>query len=136
MEIFKLNVSGGGILVVIIALVDKKPILMVLDTGASHSILDINWAQKNLPKKEIIVLPDAGSGMGSTFDVYKAKVASFNIGEKTLTSRTFMLTDLGTINSAYDKEGFDPVYGMLGGDILNEFGVIIDYGKMKLKFKK
>lgn len=130
----KLSLSDGGIHLILSAFVDDKPIRMVLDTGASHSVLDFGWAEKNLPDNEIIAIEEPAYGIGSSVEVHKAEVSSFKIGELNLKNRLFALIDFAAINTVYDREGLDEVQGILGGDILDEFGAVIDYGKYGLKF--
>ena len=130
----KLSLSDGGVHIIISAFVDDKPIRMVLDTGASHSVLDFNWAEQNLPDNEIIAIEEPAYGIGSSVEVHKAEVSSFKIGELDLKNRLFALINFDAINSVYDREGFEEVQGILGGDVLDEFDAVIDYGKYELKF--
>ena len=133
-QLKKLILSDGGIHIVLSAFVDDKPIRMVLDTGASHSVLDFSWAEQNLPDNEIIAVEDPAYGIGSSVEVHKAEVSSFKIGELNLKNRLFALIDFDAINTVYDREGLDEVQGILGGDVLDEYGAVIDYGKSELKF--
>jgi len=130
----KLTLSDGGIHILLSALVDNKPISMVLDTGASHSVLDFSWAEENLPDNEIIAVEDPAYGIGSSVKVHKAEVSSFKIGDLNLKNRLFALIDFSAINSVYDREGLEEVQGILGGDVLDEFSGVIDYGSFVLKF--
>lgn len=129
----KLTLSDGGVHLIILAFVDDKTIRMVLDTGASHSVLDFSWAEQNLPDNEIIAVEDPAYGIGSSVEVHKAEVSSFKIGDLNLNNRLFALIDFNAINSVYDREGLEEVQGILGGDVLSEFEAVIDYGKYELK---
>ncbi len=51
-ELHKTTLSDGGVHLLLLGLVDGKPLRFVLDTGASHSVLDIQWARKNLDEDE------------------------------------------------------------------------------------
>ena len=135
-ELIKLTLSDGGVHIIISAFVDDKPIRMVLDTGASHSVLDFSWAEQNLPDNEIIAIEEPAYGIGSSVEVHKAEVSSFKVGELNLKNRLFALIDFDAINTVYDREGLDEVQGILGGDVLDEFGAVIDYGKYEMKLGK
>ena len=130
----KLTLSDGGVHIILSAFVDDKPIRMVLDTGASHSVLNFGWAEQNLPNNEIIKVKDPAYGIGSSVKVHKAVVSSFKIGELNLKNRLFALIDFDAINSVYEREGLEKVQGILGGDVLDEFGAVIDFKKYNLKF--
>jgi hypothetical protein len=129
----KITLSDGGVHLIIKAFIDKKSIRMVVDTGASHSVLDVNWAKENLSDNEIILIEDPAYGIGSSVEVHKAEVTSFKIGKLNLENRLMALINFDPINSVYDREGLDEVQGILGGDVLAEFDGVIDYGKMKIK---
>ena len=132
----KLTLSDGGVHIILKTFVDDKPIRMVLDTGASHSVLDFNWAEQNLPDNEIIAIEEPAYGIGSSVEVHKAEVSSFKIGNLNLENRLFALIDFDAINTVYDREGLEEVQGILGGDVLDEFGGVIDYKKYELKLGK
>ena len=128
--------SDGGVHMIITAEIDGKPVRMVLDTGASHSVIDVMWARENLPPDEIETVEDPAYGIGTSVEVHKAKVASLVIGELQMEDRWLALIDFASINSVYNREGLDEVQGILGGDILEEFEAIIDYGSGSLTFAK
>jgi hypothetical protein len=125
----KISLSDGGVHLIVKAFIDEKPIRMVLDTGASHSVLDVNWAKENLPDNEIKLVEDPAYGIGSSVEVHKADVSSFTIGKLKLENRLVALIDFDPINAVYKREGLDKVQGILGGDIMAEFGGVIDYRK-------
>ena len=132
----KLTLSDGGVHLILSAFVDNKPIRMVLDTGASHSVLDVSWAKEHLPEHEIKQVEDPAYGIGSSVEVHRAVVSSFKIGRLNLKNRMVALIDFNPINSVYDREGLEEVQGILGGDILAEFHGVIDYGKYLLKLNR
>jgi len=132
----KITLSDGGVHLIVKAFVDKKPIRMVLDTGASHTVIDVTWAKENLPEKEIKAVEDPAYGIGSSVEVHKAEVSSFKIGKLNLENRLVALIDFDPINTVYDREGLEEVKGILGGDVLAEYDAVIDYGKNSLKLKK
>ena len=86
-----------------------------------------------MPDNEIIAIEEPAYGIGSSVEVHKAEVSSFKIGELNLKNRLFALIDFDAINTVYDREGLDEVQGILGGDVLDEFGAVIDYGKYEMK---
>ena len=56
------QLSDGGIHIIVKGQVDSIAIRMVLDTGASHSVLDLNWVKNNLSHSEIEAIDDPAHG--------------------------------------------------------------------------
>lgn len=133
-ELHKTNLSDGGIHILLIGKVEGTDLRFVLDTGASHTVLDINWARENLSEDEIKLASEPAHGIGSPVEVHKAELASFEIGDLIIKEHSIPLIDFNSINGIYQREGIEEVQGILGGDILLEYNAIIDYSKMKLEF--
>ena len=130
-----IKLSDGGMHILLKIVVDKQELRFVLDTGASHSVMDIEWAKNNLSEDEINRMDDPAQGIGSSVEVHKAIVSEIKIGELELKDKTIALIDFSAINSIYAKEGLEEVQGILGGDILFDYSAIIDYAKMELTFQ-
>lgn len=130
-----IKLSDGGVHLLLDVIVDGQLLLFVLDTGASHSVMDTEWAKSNLSEDEINRMEDPAQGIGSSVEVHKATLSALKLGELELTDRTIALIDFGPINSIYKKEGLSAVTGILGGDILFDHAAIIDYAKMELRFQ-
>lgn len=133
-ELHKTTLSDGGVHLLLLGLVDGKPLRFVLDTGASHSVLDIQWARKNLDEDEINLVSDPAHGIGNPVEVHKAIVSSFELGQLKINDHSIPLIDFNSINAVYANEGIDEVQGIVGGDILMENKAVIDYEKMELRF--
>ena len=129
------KLSDGGVHILLEVNVDGQELKFVLDTGASHSVMDIEWAKANLSEDEINRMDDPAQGIGSSVEVHKANVSELIIGDLKLTKRAIALIDFNPINSIYEKEGLEEVKGILGGDILFDYSANIDYAKMELTFQ-
>ena len=130
----KTSLSDGGVHILLLGKVDGKELRFVLDTGASHSVLDVKWARLNLSEDEINLVSDPAHGIGAPVDVHKALVSSFVLGELSIENHSIPLIDFQSINSVYANEGVAEVQGIVGGDILMGHNAIIDYHKMELSF--
>ncbi len=128
----KAQLSDGGIHILINARIDAIPIRMVLDTGASHSVLDLNWVKNNLSHDEIEAIDDPAHGIGASLEVHKIVVAEFELDTLKIHNHNMALIDFTSINGVYVREGFDEVQGILGGDVLFKYKAIIDYSTMGL----
>ena len=61
---------------------------------------------------------------------------SIKIGSFKLKNFEAAVLDLSTINQAYISLNLPPIIGVIGGDILQSFDAIINYGKLQLKLFK
>lgn len=128
------KLSDGGVHILLSCKVDGFPLRFVLDTGASHTVLDTEWAKDNLSDMEINRVEDPAQGIGSSVEVHKAVVSELIIGDFSMKNKSIALIDFSSINAVYDREGLEAVHGILGGDILFDYKAIIDYDEMELHF--
>jgi len=129
------ELSDGGIHLSLKVEIDSMELRFVLDTGASHSVLDVDWARENLPKHEINLIDDPAQGIGSAVEVHRAIVSEMKIADLIIKDRMLAMINFHSINSVYEREGLEKVHGILGGDILHEFEAMIDYKKMSIIFQ-
>jgi hypothetical protein len=129
------ELSDGGIHLSLHVEIDSIKLRFVLDTGASHSVLDVEWAKENLPKNEINLIDDPAQGIGSSVEVHKAVVSEMKIADLTIKDKMLAMINFDGINSVYEREGIEKVHGILGGDILHEYDAIIDYKEMSIVFQ-
>jgi len=105
---------------------------MVLDTGASKTVFDKATIEAlatiTLEKTETL-----SSGLGTNeMESYKISIPEFQIGELICRNYQAAVLDLSAIHFAYQQMGLPQVIGVLGGDILYQYGGIIDYKKLQL----
>lgn len=108
---------------------------MVLDTGASKTVLDRNTLlSSGIEEHYLIATNILSSGLG-TNEMQSAmfKLPYLKIGEWQSKNFEVAVLDLSTINYAYSQINAEPVVGVLGGDILNQYGAIINYKNKTLK---
>lgn len=109
---------------------------MVIDTGASKTVLDKNFVddyqKSDQPESEI---KSRGLGQGS-IDTELAKINSFQIGELRIESFSCAMIDLSGINEMYLQYCNREICGLLGSDFLLKHKGIIDYGKRILKLRR
>lgn len=131
----RIYLSDGGVHILLNVHVDRVELRFVLDTGASHSVLDIQWAKNHLSEDEINRIDDPAHGIGAAVEVHKAIIAEIKIGDLIIQERMVALIDFRAINTVYEKENLGVVHGILGGDILNDYAALIDYSKLELNFQ-
>jgi hypothetical protein len=112
-----------------------KPFILVLDTGASKTAFD---QATLLHENTIITISDRlSTGLGTNSMASSATMINdLYIGGLLIDEFEVAVLDLSTINIAYRQLGHPEVLGVLGGDILMKYKVVIDYGKQVLRLKK
>ncbi|WP_419801076.1 aspartyl protease family protein [Mucilaginibacter sp.] len=131
-----LDLNGNGFhLLVNIKLFNKK-FKLVVDTGASKTAFDKTLLLELIHEKEL-KSGHLTTGLGTNnMESFTAEIADLYIGKFHVPQLEVAVLDLSAINIAYQKLEIAPVLGVLGGDVLVEFGAVIDYGKGKLSLKR
>ena len=127
--------TNGGALVFVDVYFDDRLARMLLDTGASNTVLD-----------KAFVEPGPHSA-GHTEQVYTATsttteavikyqvLDSIRIGSDAFKMADITAIDLSEQNRTFAGSGLPAIDGILGNDVLVAHDAVIDIGKGKLKFK-
>jgi hypothetical protein len=110
--------------------VNGKAARMIIDTGASNTVFDVNMADeydllvKSIPSGEKAV------GLGSSqLETNMATKVSFKAGEMEFNKFSFVLLDLEIINDTFKKMGIGRIEGIIGTDLLLMCKATINYRK-------
>lgn len=107
---------------------------MVLDTGASKSVLDLNWVQNYL-KKPVEFEDESSVGLGGdNLRSFSTIMDCIKVGGLELKTEKIAVIDLGYVIESYKGLGLPEIKGILGGDILKKYGATIDYKNLELTF--
>ncbi len=113
--------------------VNGKKAVMILDTGASRSVFDETRIASFIGEINIEDHNRLSSGLGTnTMTSKKVVLKKIQLGELILKEYQATILDLQHVNESYLKLELDPVDGVLGGDILNDYKAVIDYAKKEL----
>ncbi len=106
---------------------------MVLDTGASRTVLDKTEIRR-LVKEEIHELEGKKSaGLGTTdMKTHAAKIKRMKIDSLVLEDMEVLVLDLSILNHSYQQIGHGKVAGVMGSDLLVKLRAKIDIGKNRL----
>ncbi|QBR12812.1 MULTISPECIES: aspartyl protease family protein [unclassified Sphingobacterium] len=131
-EVIKLQADGYHIITEV-ELYDRK-FKLVIDTGASKTVLDKTTLLNSGIQEEHFETTDIlSTGLGTnSMESFMLTIPEFKMKEWSIKNFTTAVLDLSSINYAYEQIGIDPVIGVLGGDILKEYGGMIDYKKNQL----
>ena len=120
------------------AKINSKTLNMLIDTGASKTIFDINRIKKFIRKgKEPFQTLDChSSGLGTnTMSSNITKVKKFTIGNIVINDFNLILLDLSHVNQSYKMMELQPIDGVLGSDLMMKYQAVIDYKLLQLKLK-
>lgn len=135
-EILTLQQDGYHI-ILHIELLEKK-FKMVLDTGASKTVLDrTTLLEAGIDEQKLIETSILSSGLGTNEMQSAIFILPYlRIGDWQCKKFEVAVLDLSTINYAYSQINADPVVGVIGGDILNRYGAVINYKKKTLQLNE
>lgn len=135
----KIKIDAMGCHLLVNVKINSKKLTLVLDTGASQTVLDYETAN-SFTKNTAEQLHDASStGVGGEpLQSHILEVEKFKIGELVIRNKLFVLLDLQHVNAQYELMKKPKIHGVLGGDILNTYHALVDYkkGTLTLSFKK
>jgi predicted aspartyl protease len=132
-ELHVANIREDGYHVFVYISVNGQYTRMLLDTGASRTVFDINWLREVHADIEMEENEDKATGLGSSevenFIVFLDEV---RISQCTLTNYQVGALNLEHVNLSYQYMGLPSIGGVLGSDILVHFNAVIDLGKAKM----
>lgn len=133
LQVLKLEKEGYHILVEVEVLGSLQR--MVVDTGASKTVLDRDTlVQHGVSESEFINSDLLSSGLGTNemkSETYT--LHNFKIGQWESSIIEVAILDLSSINFAYKQMNLAPIVGVLGGDILLNYGAVINYKQKTLR---
>ena len=117
--------------------IEKIPVHLVIDTGASHSCFDLNFIKFLNQNAHITDNDGMNVGVGSSdFESKITVIQNFKVGNLKIKDYKVVLIDLENINMAYRSIKLPEVHGIIGGDFLAKHCALIDYHEKKLTLWK
>lgn len=121
-------IEGSGCHLLVEAAIDETKVRLVVDTGASRTVVDSNFFKELNPdlilKEEEEKSIDVGSNQ---LDSFLVEVENFSLSAYRLSNVQLALMDLSNVSLTYENLGMGEVHGVLGGDMLQEGKALIDY---------
>ncbi len=133
-----LTLQDDGFHLLLEVIVFGKPFKAVLDTGASKTVFDKATVEAYLHDDMILQHSDMlSTGLGTTsMPSFILQVPDLQLGNLHLKQYEVAVLDLSSINFAYQQLDIEPVIGVIGSDILTQYGGVIDYRKFRLKLRE
>lgn len=131
-----LSIEGDGFHLLLEVLLNGRPGLMLIDTGASRTVFDKERIRRFIPGAVLIPADKTSTGLGTdSMEGHLVHLDLLGIGELKIRDREVVLLELMHVNTSYEKIGLMAIDGVLGSDLLNEFKAVIDYGKKELSLE-
>lgn len=109
-------------------LINGKNALIIIDTGASRSVFDETRIIDFIGHNNLSEHDKLSSGLGTnTMTSKKVVLDTLNLNGLVLNHYEATILNLHHVNQSYQKIGLNPIDGILGGDILNDYHAVIDY---------
>lgn len=105
---------------------NKKPYLLLLDTGATHNVIDTNIIDeldKKFIRKDSIELQGINSNDNEYMEIYRIR---FDDQQNSFTD-DFIAMDLNETFSDTKDEIGEPVIGILGVGFLSKYALTLDF---------
>ncbi len=106
---------------------------LMLDTGASHSLLLDMDSHPELKLPEKVVRANLGRGLGGDINGYIGRIRSIEFGKYSFDNVITSWPDRGSFANILRRTGRQ---GTLGGGLLSRFTVVIDYFNGNLYYRK
>ncbi|MBK9048813.1 MAG: retropepsin-like domain-containing protein [Bacteroidetes bacterium] len=131
-----LRIDKQGAQLAVTGKIKRKSVNLILDTGASQTVFDINRISAFIGHGEFEKVESLSSGLGtSTMESHLVYVPGFKIGDLEIANEKMVLLDLSHVNQSYEILKLKPVDGVIGGDLLKRYEAIIDDSKNTLVLK-
>ena len=113
--------------------VNGKRCRFLIDTGASHTVVDKTYFEKYFGKKSLKTVKQATTGLhSSTTESYFGKIKEMKIGSTLTKNYIAAAVDLSHVNNTYKSLKKRSIQGILGSDLMLKYKMTIDYGELKL----
>ncbi|HNQ61681.1 MAG TPA: aspartyl protease family protein [Bacteroidia bacterium] len=128
-----LDIEEDGFHLLIEAKIGGKVALLLIDSGASRTVFDINRIKVFTADQWFEPHDKLSTGLGTnTMVTHTTELSDLEIGELSLPGFKAVLLDLGHVNESYLKLNLHPIDGVLGSDVLLKYKAVIDYGRREL----
>ncbi len=131
-----IDLKGDGFHMSINVKINGHEILLLLDTGASRTVFDINRIYHYVNDTTFQLNEQMSTGLGTnSMESNIFEMESFVLGDMQLRNYLTVAIDMKHINDTYKLLDMEPIDGVLGGDILKDFDAKIDYKSLTLSLK-
>ena len=129
-----LDIEGEGFHIMVEGTIHGKEAHFLIDTGASRSVFDPKTIASFIDGIVFEKKEGMTAGVGSS-DLESATfvIDVFSIGEMEITDYEGVALDLDNVHELYAKLGLPHIDGIVGGDLLKRYKMVIKYKGKKLR---
>ena len=125
---------GDGCHPFVNALVNGTEARLLIDTGASKTVLDKTFLLSLEPKVNLKQSEQLSTGLGAgNLPSEYAQNLKIEIGDWTVDETSVAVLDLYHVNETYKSIDLPILHGVIGGDLLLSHQAVINYKKAELK---
>jgi hypothetical protein len=136
LKVTLLNIDDDGYHLSIKAKINGKTAHLIVDTGASRTVFDLNRMEKFVKPHHLQENGRLSTGLGTnTMKSQVSELKKVELGTIAIAGYKAIFLDLSHINVSYVNAGLNPIDGVVGSDILHDHKAIIDYDRMELVLK-
>jgi hypothetical protein len=113
--------------------INGQKVFMLLDTGASRTVFDMETIKKIHSGIKLEENEDRATGLGTnTVENFIAVIDKLQIGTIEINDYETGVLDLTHVNDSYHKIDIPAIAGVLGSDVLMNYNAVINYSKKTL----
>lgn len=133
-----IEIDKGNFHVFVNLKINKISCRMLLDTGASKTVMDTERVHAFLSAKDQVQSHHTKSvGLGaSELDTYVATLRNWEMNKFLLRKFEVAILPIAHVNTTYQSINLAPIDGVLGSDFLVKYRAIINYKKQLMKLEK
>ena len=132
----KVEVEGGGLHLWLKAEINDVPVRLVVDTGASRTVLDSSFVD-SLDRTRVMANVEPAFGVqGEEIENKLAYGLQLDIEGFEIPMPSTVVMDLSRVNQIYELHLGQGVQGILGADIMLMFAAVIDFKNQSISFTK
>jgi hypothetical protein len=136
LKIKLLNIENDGYHLSIKAKINGKVANLLIDTGASRTVFDLNRMDKFINKKDLQKNDQLSTGLGTNSMVsHVSEIKKLDLNGLIIANYDGIFIDLSHVNKSYENIKLKPIDGVIGSDILFQFKAVVNYDKMELTLK-
>lgn len=131
-QVIPFTFNGAGHPVIEARLENGTPLTILLDTGASANLLDLDFAESCGLNPSPTGEKGGGAG-GLTLDVYRIETVSLYMGGRLFRFSDFLSMDFSTIHQSMTDSGLQAAFqGILGFGFFKQTRCFIDYASDRI----
>lgn len=101
--------------------------VFILDTGASRTVISLEFSQRISWKTPMESNEQPASGVGNNEILNYIGTADIELSTLKIPDHALTIMDLSHVNAAYHQIGIEPIDGIIGSDILYQYHATISF---------